>query len=228
LSSLNTDMPNVRRVSVPEGLTFEQRVEAAAAVCEGEYVVAVPSGVMPGLMWVEKFLWPLMNSEGQRVAFELDGSTENACCAVMRLEHLREALGTHKEMMLHHRLRAAGVVMRKPEDNELPFRFDEAYERGCLAETRGEWPDAARFYQYAASRHGNQLWMDSLTAEALRKAGRLAAALEYSSRVNGQRPTVDSLYTEAMARKASGDAGAATELLENARDILEGKHTVWA
>jgi glycosyltransferase involved in cell wall biosynthesis len=224
---LNTDLPNLKRVAVPEGASFIQRVDAAAAVCDGEYVVIVPSGVEIGEAWVEKSLWPLMNTSDPQIAFELDNSTESTWSAVVTLEQLKKARNSHREMDLQNSLKASGVLFRKPLVGEMPFRFDAAYNDGRKAEADGDWLLAADMYQYAADNFGNRLWMDTLTAEALRRAGRLAPAVEFASRVNTRRPTIDSLRTEAMARKKANDFQSAISLLEKARDILEGTHPIW-
>ncbi len=226
-ASLSTDMPNIRRITVGEGSTFMERVDAAAAACDGEYVVVAPSGLEIDIMWVEKSLWPLMNTYDPRLAFELERSCDSAWSAVMKLEHLRMARSGRAAMDLRESLKAAGISIRKPGADEMPFGFDDAYNEGKKAEASGDWLDAAQLYQYAAGSYGNRLWMDGRTAEAMRKAGRFGAAIEFASRVNGQRPTVASLRTEALARKASGDTASAIGLLEKARDILEGKHTIW-
>lgn len=227
LALLNTDMPNLRRVTVPEGATFLQRVDAAAAACEADYITIVPSGLEIGQMWLEKSLWPLMNTFDPRLAFELDSSTEAAWSAVMTPEHLRAARAAGPEMGLRDGLKAAGISCRKPRIDEMPFRFDDAYNEGRRADANGDWLGAAQSYQYAAGSFGNRLWMDTLTAEAMRKAGKVSAAIEFALRANQRRPTVDSLRTEALGRKASGDCQSAIGLLEKARDILEGKHTIW-
>lgn len=222
LGSLNTDMPNLKRILVPEDSTFEQRIDVAIAACDSQYIAVIPSGIEIGIMWVEKSLWPLMNTYDPQLVFELECSSESAWSAVMRIEHLRTARSRFHGMRLKESLNAAGISWRKPRGDELPFRFDDAYNDGRKAESEGNWLEAAELYQYAAGSFGNRLWMDSRTAEAMRKAGKPKTAIEYASRVNAQRPTVDSLYTEALARKACGDIQSAIGLLEKARDILEG------
>jgi glycosyltransferase involved in cell wall biosynthesis len=227
-AALNSEMPNIRRITVPDGATMGQRIDAMMAECDADYVTVVPSGIEIGQMWVEGSLWPLMNTYDPRMAFELKGSSEAAWTAVMKLEHLRQARTAGKGQTLRDWLRAAGISCRRPRTDEMPFRFDDTYNLGRQAEAEGDYLGASELYQLAAGGFGNRLWMDSVTAEAMRSAGRFTEAAEIASRVNLRRPTVDSLRTEALARKKMNDVQAAVRLLEKARDILEGTHTIWS
>jgi glycosyltransferase involved in cell wall biosynthesis len=224
MSLLQTDMPNITHVPVPEGSSVLQRIDAAVSLCDGDYMVVVPPGLEIREFWLQKALWPLMHTYDPRLAFEVEGSTDLAWCAVVKAEHVRAARAAHPQLELRDSLKASGISFRKPAVDELPFRFDDAYHEGRQAEAGGEFTRAAEIYQYAAGSFGNRLWMDALTAESLRKAGRLSEAAEYASRVNLRRPTVESLRTEALARKKMNDFQSAIALLEKARDILEGTH----
>jgi glycosyltransferase involved in cell wall biosynthesis len=227
LGMLNSQMPNVVRVTVPDGASLEHRIDAALTRCDAEYVTIVPSGLEIGFMWVEMSLWPLMNTYDPGLAFELECSTDNSWAAVMTREHLVLARKARPDLPVRDGLRAAGLHFRRPRTDERPFRFDDAYNHGRQAEANGDMAMAAENYQYAAGSFGNRLRMDGLTAEALRKSGQFASAAELAGRVNARRPTVESLRTEALARKKMNDLPGAIGLLEKARDILEGKHTLW-
>jgi hypothetical protein len=226
MAMLNSQMPNMFPVNVRENASEGERIDAALATCQAEFVTVVPAGLDIGPMWVEKSLWPLMNTYDPGLAFELECSGERAWAAVMRREHLLAARKVAPTLPLRDGLKAAGIHCRRPRTDEMPFRFDDAYNYGREAEKDGNYAYAADRYQYAAGCFGNRIWMDSITSEALLKGGNYAAAVEYASRVNLRRPTVESLRTEAASRKKLGDVQAAIGLLEKARDILERKQTI--
>ncbi|MHC4913029.1 MAG: glycosyltransferase [Planctomycetota bacterium] len=224
---LNTDMPNIVILPVRSMATEAERIDAALERCKGDYIAIVPSGFAVDEMWVENPLYALINSQVSREGFELEGSTDMLWAAVVRKADLQYARRSFPNLPVRQSLRAAGVVLRQPSFEELPFQFDIFLKEARSAERDGKWAAAAQMYEYIAKRHENKLWMKSLAAKAFFKSGCHSKAAELSSEVNRQRPTTDTLLLEAKARREKKSFNSAIELLERAKQTLEGKELLW-
>ncbi len=219
---LDTDMPNLVRVLVNPAFSTAQRVDAALAQCEGRYIGLVPGGLPIKDMWVENPLYALINSSTDRIGFELEGSTDNLWAAVVRKNDLLSARTNFPDLPVRESLRAAGVSIRSPNFEELPFQFDNLLLQAKAEEKDGNYLDAARMFEYIAGHHRNELWMSALAAKAFFKAGEHTTAAELSHRVNQTRPTIDTLLWEAKVRRERKDFRSAIELLRTAEQKLSG------
>jgi hypothetical protein len=224
---LDTDMPNIVLVPVGPFSSQLQKIDAALEQCEGEYIAIVPSSFPVEEMWVEDPLYALINSSAGREGFELGGSTDMLWAAVVRKNDLQYARRSFPNLPIRESLRAAGIIIRQPSFEELPFQFDNLLKQAQLAEKDGNWAAAAQMFGYIAERHHNELWMKSLAAKAFFKAGNHTRAVKLSSEVNQQRPTVNTLLLEAKVNREKKNFNSAIELLRKAEQILEGKELLW-
>jgi glycosyltransferase involved in cell wall biosynthesis len=222
LSRVDTDMPNIIFVRVDPFSSGAEKIDAALAGCEGEYIVIVPSGFPVEEMWIEDPLNALINSSVSCQGFELERSTDMCWAAVLRKGDLQYARSSFPNLPVRESLRAAGIVLRNLRPEEIPFQFDSLFKEARMAEKDGNWAKAAEIFEYIADYHRNELWMRALAAKALYKAGSLTGALKLSSEVNQQRPTVNTLLLEAKVNREKKDFSSAIELLERAEQILEG------
>jgi glycosyltransferase involved in cell wall biosynthesis len=227
LARLNSDMPNIVEVAVNPKASETERIDAVLDRCEGDYIAIVPSGFGIDDMWVENPLYAMLNSHVSREGFELEGSTDALWAAVFRRDDLEHARRSFPNLSVRESLRAAGIVLRQPSFEELPFQFDISLKEAKSAEKEGKWAAAAQMYEYIAEHHQNELWMKSLAAKAFFKAGGHFKAAELSREVNGRRPTVDTLLLEAKVRREKKNFNSAIELLERAEQILEGTELLW-
>jgi tetratricopeptide (TPR) repeat protein len=69
--------------------------------------------------------------------------------------------------------------------------------------------------------------MKALAARAFFQAGNYARAAEFASRLNQQRPTVDTLLLEAKLNRQIKKFNPAIDLLKKAQRILEGPELLW-
>ncbi|MHC4570805.1 MAG: glycosyltransferase [Planctomycetota bacterium] len=230
-NKLNTDMPNIVPVLINPSASEGERIDVALARCDGEYVVIVPSGFAIEEMWVENPLYALINSSaGGQVScegFELEGSTEAFWAAVVRKDDLRYARRSFPDLPVRESLKAAGIVLRQPSFEELPFQFDILLQQAQLAEENGNWAQAAQMFEYISEHHQNELNMNALAAKAFFKAGDHKRAAKLSNGVNGERPTVDTLLLEAKVKREERNFNSAIELLKRAEQILEGTELLW-
>ncbi len=224
---LNTDMPNIIPVPVNPLASEAERIDASLAGCDGEYIAIVPGGFAIEEMWVENSLYALINSSVSREGFELEGSTDELWAAVVRKSDLQYARRSFPNLPVRQSLKAAGIVLRRPGSEELPFQFDNLLQQARLAEENGNWAQATEMFEYIADHHQNQLSMRTQAAKAFFKAGDHARAAELSCEVNQQRPTVDTLLLEAKVEREKKIFVSAIELLERAEQILEGKELLW-
>lgn len=224
---LNTDMPNIIKVPVNPQASETERIDTALAECDGEYIAIVPAGFEIKQMWVENALYALINNQAGREGFELKGSTEALWAAVLRRDDLRYARKSLPNLPLRQSIKAAGITIRQPGFEELPFRFDNLLHEAQSAEKDGRFAEAARMFEYIADHRQNELWMKTLAAKASFKAGAHSRAAELSREVNRQRPTVNSLLLEAKAGREKKNFNSAIELLKKAEQILEGKELLW-
>jgi glycosyltransferase involved in cell wall biosynthesis len=224
---LNTTMPNIVPVPVGPVSSRAQKIYAALEKCEGEYIVIVPSGFPVEESWVENPLYALINSSVSRQGFELEGSKDTLWAAVVKKDDLQYACRSFPDLPVQQSLKAAGIVLKHPTFEELPFQFDDLLKQAQLAEKDGNWMAAARMFEYIADQHHNKLWMKTLAAKASFKAGDHTRAATLSSEVNRQRPTVNTLLLEAKVNREEKNFNSAIELLKKAEQILEGKELLW-
>ncbi len=231
LRRIQTIVPHVFGVPVRPGANIEERVDAALAVCQGPYIGLVPASWQIGyreVAWVEKSLHALMHCQDPRQAFELVGSRPGCWGAVFRKEQLATARRLHSHLPLLDSLDAAGLTRREPQKDEWPFQFENLVTSGQLLEKQGMWADAARLFDIAQERYGNDLWMMTRRANDWLRAGRPDEAIALAEAVNRIRPTPATLLIEARARRQQGQMGEAIALLEQAERILEGSELIHA
>ncbi|GAH10782.1 unnamed protein product, partial [marine sediment metagenome] len=169
-------------------------------------------------------------SSVSREGFELEGSIRRSAglwAAVVRKSDLQYARRSFPNLPVRQSLKAAGIVLRQPSSEELPFQFDSLLGEAQLAEKNGNWAQAAQVFEYIADHHENRLSMKAQAAKAFFKSGGHARAAELSCEVNQQRPTVDTLLLEAKVERENFFFESAIELLKRAEQILEGKELLW-
>jgi len=223
LDRLKTDMPNVELVPLGPAPSQTQQVDAALQVCDGKYVTIMPSGFAIQQMWIENPLYALINSSTSREGFELEGSTDTVWATVVKKEDLQHARKGFPKLPVRQSLAAAGIALRQPRPDELPFQFDDLLQQAQLAEKDGNWTQAAQMFEYIAENYQNKLWMKTRAARAFYRAGDHSKASELSKQVNRQRPTVDTLLLEAKAARERNDLNWAIKLLRSAEQILLGR-----
>jgi hypothetical protein len=219
---LNTDMPNMVLVPVDPFSSQTQRLDTAVAQCDGKYIAIIPSGLPIEQMWLENPLYALINSSVSREGFELGASTSTLLAVVLRRDDLQYARDAFPNLSVRQSLKAAGIALRQPCFEELPFQFDHLLQRALSAEKDGKWTEAAQTYERIAQCHQNELWMKIQAAKAFFKAGDQKRAAELACEVNQQRPTVDTLLFEARAKRDKNNFASAIELLKRAEQILVG------
>ena len=223
LNKLNTDMPNLIVVPVTASLSRTQRIDSVLKRCSGEYIAIVPSGFPIEDMWIENSIYALMNDPVNCHGFELEGATDELWAAVVKKDALLFARSSFPNLPVRESLKAAGMVLRKPDYEELPFQFDDLLKQARLAEKDGNCLEAAELFEYIANHHQNELWMKSLAAKAFLKANNYIMAAELSGEINDERPTVDTLLTEAKVKRENKNYDSAIELLRTAEGILVGE-----
>ena len=224
---LNTDMPNIINVPVNFPASETKRIDTALAVCDGEYIVIVPSGFDIEEMWIEDPLYALINNSDAREGFELEGSTDMLWAVVVKKDDLKYARESFPHLSICESLKAAGIVIRQLRPEEIPFQFDQLLQQARSAEKDGNWVQAARLFEYIAEHHQNELWMKTLAAKAFFKAGGHNRAAKLSCQVNRHRPTVDTLLLEAKVSREEKNFNSAIDLLKRAEQILEGSELLW-
>jgi hypothetical protein len=234
---LNTDMPNIVLVPVNPLFSQTQRIDAALEVCDGEYVGIVPVGFPVKDFWIENSLYALINSSalsslpkggsGGREGFELEGSTDAVWAVVLRKADLQYARNSFPNLPLRQSLEAAGIVLRRPGFEEVPFRFDKLLQQAQSATKNGSFAEAARIFEHIADHYHNTLWMKALAANAFFEAGDHTRAAQLTGELNRQRPTVDTLLLEALLCREEKKFTPAIELLKKAEHILEGNELLW-
>jgi glycosyltransferase involved in cell wall biosynthesis len=218
---LNTEMPNLVNVPVPYGCTAEQQVDACLAACRGEYITIVPSRFPVCETWMEDPLYALLHNAADRPGFELELSTDKLWAAVMRKDVLVHARRQFGHLSVPESLKRSGFCLERLEPDDISFQFDQLYNEAQDNEINGNFVAAGKIYGYIAENHRNEIWVKGLAARSFYKAGDFQRALDYSGQVNRQRPTVDTLLTEAKIWRARNEFGKAAGLLEQAANILE-------
>lgn len=219
-ATLNTDMPNMVLIPVSPLASQAQRIDAALAQCEGKYITIVPTGFTIEQMWVENALYALINSSVGREGFELEGSDDSLWAVVVRKDDLLYARRCFPNLSVQKSLKEAGIILRQPDFEELPFQFDNLLQQAQLAEKNGNWAQAARMFEHIAEHYQNELWMRTLAAKAFYKAGDHTKASKLSKEINQQRPTVDTLLLEAQVNREKKKLNKAIELLTRAEQTI--------
>ena len=220
LDRLRTDMPNIELVPVGPLWSSAQRVDAALQKCDGKYISIVPSGFAIQEMCVENPLYALINSSANSEGFEFDGSADAVWAAVVKKEDLQYARKSLPKLPVRQSLAEAGIPLRQPRPDELPFQFDHLLQQAQSAEKDGNWMQAADMFEYIAENYRNKLWMKTLAARAFYRARDHNKASKLSNQVNQQRPTVDTLLLEAKVARERNDLNLAIELLKRAEQTL--------
>jgi hypothetical protein len=224
---LDTAMPNIVLVPVNPLSSQTQRIDAVLQACDGEYVGIVPAGFPVEDMWIENSLYVLINSSRSREGFELEGSTDAVWAVVLRKADLQYARKAFPDLPFRQSLEAAGIVIRRPSVEEIPFQFDGLLQQARSAAKNGSFAEAARMFEYIADHHQNKLWMKAMAADAFFKGGDPARADQLAGEVNQQRPTVDTLLLEALLNRKKKKFTQAIELLKKTEQILEGSELLW-
>jgi len=86
---LDSKMPNIIPVPVNALSSHDQRIDAALAKCEGEYIAIVPNGFPIREFWIEDSLHALVNGPVSCEGFELEASTDTLWAALVRKEKLQ-------------------------------------------------------------------------------------------------------------------------------------------
>ncbi len=224
---LKTDMPNLIMAPVGANSSQAERINAVLARCEGEYIAVVPRGFPVEEMWVEDPLYALINSKAARDGFYSACSSNQMWAGVFRKDDLLVARRSFPNLSLRESLASAGLTIREPTFEELPFQFDHILHQAQLAEKDGDWVQAARLFEHIRQHYQNDLWMKTLAAQALFKTGDHKKAGALARQVNHHRPTVDTLLLAAKVKRETKQFGDAVELLRKAENILEGKELIW-
>jgi Flp pilus assembly protein TadD len=204
--------------------TQDQQIDAALRDCEGEFVAIAPADLPVNDMWVEEPLYALINNKEKNQAYQMESSSDQLWSAVFRKEELLEARKLFPNEPVRQSVLKSGITIQRVAPEEIPFQFDSLLKQGKQAGRNGNWYEAAEIFEYIAEHYQNELWMKSLVAGALHKAGDDDRAAELVKKVNASRPTVDTLLLEARIHKKSRDFSRAIELLESARSVLKGDY----
>jgi glycosyltransferase involved in cell wall biosynthesis len=221
ISRLNVQMPNVEFVPVDPAGSATARVDAALSKSGGDLVAVAPARLPIEEMWIEHPVYALLHTAA-REGFFLAGATPQSWAAVLRRTDLESSRRAYPRLSVEASLQAAGVLVRWPTEDELPFQFDELLRQAKAAEAEGNWRAAARLFEQLGDRFQNRLWMKAMAARAYFEAGDHAKAGRLSHEANRERATVDTLLLEAKVHRHNGDFDTAVGLLGRARQLLDG------
>jgi glycosyltransferase involved in cell wall biosynthesis len=227
IQRLAAKVPNIAAVAVSPSASKTQRIDAALAQCDGDYVAIIPNGFDIGELSIEDALCGLLGRPPTPEAIELDHSTDTLWAAVLQKSNLRHARDSFPNLPVRQSLEAAGVTLRKPRPADIPFQFDQLLEQAQRTEKNGDPAKAGQMFEHIAAEYQNQIWMKSLAAAAWFNAGDSSRAADISRRLNQTRPTVDTLLLEARIRRKEKDFGGSIDLLQCALQILQGKELSW-
>jgi hypothetical protein len=220
INRLNSEMPNLVTVPVHPACSQAQHIDAVLERCDSEYIGIVTSGHPVNDMWIENPLYALMNNPDCRRGYEPEGSTNELWAVAVTKDDLQLARRSFPNLPVRESLKAAGIVLKHPDFEELPFQFDNLLQQALLAEKDKNFSQAGQMFEYLAENHQNELWMKRLAAKAFFKAADYTRAAELSHNINQQRPTVDTLLLEAKIKRKKEDFKSAIKLLKTAEQIL--------
>ena len=172
-------------------------------------------------MWIENPLFALMNNRQSRRGYEPEGTTNELWAVAVTKDDLQHARKSFPNLPVRESLNAAGIVLKHPDFEEMPFQFDNLLQQAFSAEKDKNFSQAGQIFEYIADNHRNELWMKRLAAKAFFKAADYTRATELSHSINQQQPTVGTLLLEAKIKRENEDFNSAIDLLKTAEQILE-------
>ncbi|MBN2590864.1 MAG: glycosyltransferase [Sedimentisphaerales bacterium] len=226
-NGISTDMKNLVFVSVSPERSQEEQLDLLLMQSEGEYIAIIPREYPIRDRWIENPLYALINNRGDRIGYLLEDSTDSMWGVVLKKEDISKARKMFPHLSLLDSLNASGIKLKKPEFEELPLQFDNMIQQAFNAQNDGNWMHAAQIYEYIAENHNNELWMKSLSANALYKAGNKQLAACLCHEINQQRPTVSTLLLEAKVKREEKKYDEAVELLTIAERTIDGMEYLW-
>ena len=222
IDSFKLTMSNLVRLPVDEALSRIERIDATLAHCDGEYIAVVPTNHPVTHAWVEDPLYALIGNAQLSQAFFLDNLPPGSFGAVFRSNELLAARKAYPYLDILQSAQAAGIVVRNPIREELPFKLDDLLEQAKQYQADGDCKSAARIYQHIGANCGNTLWMETAAANCYFKAGMYSKSLEIITAVNNNRPIIDTLVLESRIYQKMNDFERASRALEQAKSILQG------
>jgi len=213
-------LDNVTVVACPAGASVEEQLDAALPHCQGEYTALATPTTRLGELWLEGPLHALHHDTTQRRAFRLQDADPDAPAGVYRTDALAELRRRHGDVPLKEALRAEGVSLCGPDEQQFPFQLDRAVTHAEQLRREGRYDQAATLYLDCAKRFGDALRLTSLAAWSWYYAGAHERSLELCRKVNAQRPTVDTLLLEGKVLRRLGRPEPAMRRLLQAREIL--------
>lgn len=226
-NGLSTDMKNLFFVPVSPECSQEEQLDLLLMQSDGDYIAIIPRDFPVRDRWIENPLYALINNTNARTGYLLEDSTDSMRAVVMKKEDIYEARRMFPHLSLFDSLNAFGIKPGKPAYEELPLQFDNILQQAFNAQNDGNWMQAAQIYEYIAENHNNELWMKSLGANALYKAGNKQLAAGICREINQQRPTVSTLLLEAKVRREGKKYDEAVELLTMAERTIDGMEYLW-
>jgi len=226
-NSFNTNMSNLVSVPVNPALSQTERFDFVFNQSEGQYIAILPSGYPVKDRWIENSLYALMNNDKFGIAYVLEDSSENMPAVVIKREDLLQARNRFSHLSLYDSLNISGITFKKPDYHELPLQFDNMLQQAFNAQNEGHWMQAVQIFKYAAEKYNNELWMKTLTANALYKAGNKGLAANICEEINQQRPTVSTLLLQAKVRREEEKYDEAIDLLTMAERTIQGTEYLW-
>ncbi len=129
IAKLNLGFDQIHMVQVPEGCSSAQRLDAALAACDGDFVAVVPDKypITEG-KWVEQQVWALEHNDKPRRGYWL-AQKGNRKAAVVRREELAQARQRYPKGSIWRSLEMAGIRVGKITFAEAPGHLDhQLYE----------------------------------------------------------------------------------------------------
>ena len=222
---METHVSNVIGVPVEAASSIEERFDAALKVCKGDYVAVVAKNInLKGedVGWVENSLWPLMASDDPDQAFEMSKSEYGCWSAIFKSEQIKHARDMFGHLSIEKSAKAAGIKLRKPKSNEVPFQFDNSIVAAEKVEGQGDWDNSSKAFGHIVGTYDGNIWVKTRYANSLYHVGKYKACLDLVSEVNVYRATVSSLMLEARAHSGMGNKQKAIEFYSRAESGLEG------
>lgn len=223
IARLSIEMPDVTVVPAPASSTVDERVDLALERADGAYAAVVPGrGVSIEERWLEHAVHALTNNGQGRTGYLIEDEGSPVHALVVTRGDLVEARRSHRHLSVEDSLAACGIDLRAPQREEYPFQFDDLIREAKWAEVDGDWNLAGKLFELAGRRHNNRCWMMEMAAKAYFEVGDYNAAARLSRQVNGVRPTVETLFLEALIHRKRGQDAHAIELLTQAEQWLAG------